>query len=300
MLLRNLVQRLRPIRKLRAFSSAEAQIIEPVSTIPSNLNIAEYRQHQLERLQAMKPSEFTPAALNQLIADFLVSPQKPDIQVAGKLLDKFLFKVPGVDESGDLCSLYLLQLIDAEDLETAVEFFKKLLNSKEEVKLVNSFMFESIWKAVIDKKADTLGFELLKSCKESANPAISELLTGEFKEQLVLQLFLPRLYWPAVDFLISESVSNNNQITIPAAVLQEIFHVLLNPIPNDRYYDPVESEPFTGNLINPRFHRLIEILDRWKTTGIPIKGSQIAKALEETFKKFLPTDVMMESLQKLL
>ena len=300
MLLRNLVQRLRPIRKLRAFSTAEPQIIEPVSKIPNHLNIAEYRQHQLERLQAMKPSEFTPAALNQLIADFLVSPRKPDIQVAGKLLDKFLFKVPGVDESGDLCSLYLLQLIDAEDLETAVEFFQKLLNSKEEVKLVNSFMFESIWKAVFDKKADALGFELLKSCKESANPAISELVTAEFKEQLILQLFLPRLNWPAVDFLISESVSNNNQITIPAAVLQEIFHVLLNPIPNDLYYDPTESEPFTGNLINPRFHRLIEILDRWKSAGIPIKGSQIAKALEETFKKFLPTDAMMESLQKLL
>ena len=300
MLLRNLVKRLRPIRQLRAFSSAEAQIIEPVSTTPSHLNIAEYRQHQLERLQAMKPSEFTPASLNQLIADFLVSPLKPDVQVAGKLLDKFLFKVPGLDESGDLCSLYLLQLIDAEDLETAVDFFKKLLNSKEEVKLANSFMFESIWKSVIDKKADALGFELLKTCKESASPAISELVSAEFKERLILQLFLPRLNWVAVDFLISESVSNNNQITIPAAVLQEIFHVLLNPIPNDLYNDPLESESFTGNLINPRFHRLIEILDRWKSTGIPIKGSQIAKALEETFKKFLPTDAMMESLQKLL
>ena len=306
MLLRNLVQRLRPIRQLRAFSSSEApQIVEPIAVnlnVLGNLNVEEYRKRQLEHLQALKPFDFSIASLNQLIADFLVSPRKPDIQVAGKLLDNFLFKVPGLDECGDLSSLYLLQLIDAEDLESAVGFVTKLLVSKEHSKdsLVNPLMFKSVWKALIDKKEDTLGFELFKTCKESISPAISELITSEFKEELILQLFLPRLNWTAVDFLISESISSNNQITVPAALLEEIFHVLLNPVPNDSYFDSIESEPFTGNLINPRFHRLIEILERWKHAGIPIKGSQIAKALEETFKKFLPTDSMMDSLQKLI
>ena len=304
MLARNLVRKLRPARNFRAFSQIAEQFSEPLSPSNSfnNLNISEYRNLQLERLQSLKPADFTPKALNQLITDFLVSPRKPDIKVAGKLLDKFLFKVPGLDENGDLCSFYLLQLIDAEDIEEASNFFVKLLKLKDEASkgtLVNSFMFECIWKAIIDTKSDCIGFEVLKCCKDAIEPSISELMTSEFKEKLILQLFLPRLNWNAVDFLIAESVLNN-QITIPAAVMQEIFHVLLNPIPNDFYYDPIESEPFTANVINPRFHRLLEVLNRWKHAGIPIKGTQIAKALEESFKTFLPTESMMESLQKLL
>lgn len=311
MLVRNLVQKLRPVRHLRAFSSSEAQITNetaPVSidlssstsSLSKNWNIDEYRKHQLERLQSLKPSDFTPSALNQLISDFLICPLKPDVQVAAKLLDKFLFKIPGIDGNGDLCSLYLLQLIDVEDIGAAADFFMKLLKSKEESAPVNLFMFECVWKAVIDTKSDSIGLELLKACKETTQPAISEQVnSSEFQENLIIQLFLPRLNWPAMDFLVSASVSNN-QITIPAEVLQEIFHVLLNPIPNDYHHDIVEFDPFTADVVNPRFHRLIEALSRWKNSGIPIKGSQIAKALEESFKKFLPTESMMESLQKLL
>lgn len=311
MLVRNLVRKFRPVSHLRSFSSSEAQIFNETASvgvkntiIPNNLNIEEYRNKQLERLQSLKPSDFTPSALNQLISDFLISPLRPDVQVAGKLLDKFLFNVPGVDDNGELCVLYLLQLIDAEDIEMAADFFMKLLKSNEEAvksrTLSNSFMFECLWKEIIDKKFDSVGFNLLKACcLEATQPAISELVTSEFKEKLILELFLPRLNWPAIDFVISASVSNH-QITVPAAVLQEIFHVLLSPVANDYHYDPVESEPFTSHLVNPRFHRLIEGLNRWKNAGIPIKGTQIAKALEESFKKFLPTEPMMESLQKLL
>lgn len=299
MLVRNLVQKLRPARNLRSFSSFVNKTLGEASASFNNLNIEEYRQHQLERLQSLKPSEFTHSTLNQLISDFLTSPLKPDIQVAGKLLDKFLFKVPEIDENGDLCSLILLQLLDFEDLGAASDLFMRLLKSNEEATKstpVNSFVFECVWKAVINKKSDSIGWELLKACKESS---ISELVTSEFKEKLILQLFLPRLNWTAIDFIISESVSNI-QITLSASVLQEIFQVLLTPIPNDYHFDAVESEPFTAHLLNPRFHRLIEALDRWKNSGIPIKGSQIAKALEASFKKFLPTETMMESLQKLI
>lgn len=300
MLVRNLVQKLRPSLNLRSFSTVVNETLGKVPASFNNLNIEEYRLHQLDRLQSLKPSEFTPSALNQLISDFLTSPLKPDVQVARKLLDKFIYKVPEIDENGDLCSFLLLQLLDVEDLEAASEFFMKLLKSKEEeAVLVNSFIFECIWKAVIDKKSDSIGFELLKACKETLKPTISQLVTSEFKEKLILQLFLPRLNWVAIDFLVSESVSNN-QIAVPASVLQEIFHVLLNPIPNDFHFDVVESEPFTSHVVNPRFHRLIEVLGRWKNSGIPIKGSQISKALEDSFKKFLPTESMMESLQKLL
>ena len=155
-------------------------------------------------------------------------------------------------------------------------------------------MFESIWKAVFDKKQIHSALNYWNLARNPPIPQFLSFFDWRIQGTINSSTVLPRLYWPVVDFLISESVSNNNQITIPAAVLQEI-STSLNPIPNDRYYDPVESEPFTGNLINPRFHRLIEILDRWKSAGIPIKGSQTAKALEETFKKFLPTDAMMES-----
>jgi hypothetical protein len=56
------------------------------------------------------------------------------LKVVRKLLDKFIFKIPGIDEKGHLCSLYLLQLIDEEDIETAKDFLLKLserlLNSR--------------------------------------------------------------------------------------------------------------------------------------------------------------------------
>lgn len=285
--------------RMRPFSS------EALAKSPQNApaEIEEYRNHQLERLQSLKPSEFNPLALNQLIADFLVSPKTPDTLLAGKLLDKFLFKVPGIDEKGDLATLYLLQLAQAGETSQSAAFLKKLLQAPESAKLpVTPFMLECVWKSLTDSLNDTAAFDLLQACKETSFPQIvGNFLTREFKDQLILQLFLPRLNWSAINFLIADSVQND-QITVSAHIIEEIFLVLLHPTasPSEPFFDPVEAEPFTANTVNPRFHRLIQTLEEWKNLGIPIKGKQISKALEETFKRFLPTDSMMDALQKLL
>lgn len=283
--------------RIRFFSSVPlpSKTVETVS-IANNLEIDEFRQQQLARLQCLKPSDFTPSALNQLIADFLVSPNKPDTILAGRLLDKFLFKVPEIDENGDLVTLYLLQLIQNGEISSGIEFVLRLL--KESQIPVTPFIMECILKGIIDSKSDELGLNLLKTIKETEN---SQLINLELSEQLIIELFLPRLNWPAIDFIIAESVTNSEvqQINISSSVLQEIFQVLLAPHPNDPYYDALENEPFTGNLVNPRFHRLLQLLERWKHTGIPIKGKQISKALEDIFKNFLPTESMMKELQKL-
>ena len=271
----------------------------------------DYRQEQLLRLQSIKPADFSPISLNLLIADFLVSPKKPDTLLAGKLMDKFLFKIPGIDENGDLTTLYLLQLIDGNEIGASADFLKRLLldqgNEKDgRLVPVTSFMMELVWRAIINSKSDSIGFDLLQALKSTEKPTfgpeIDKFLSTEFSETLLLDLFLPRLNWKAIDFIISKSTATNEQghITISSSVLQEIFHVLLNPIPNDPYHGTLETEPFTSNLVNPRFHRLIELLERWKNiSGISIKGKQMAKALEDTFKRFLPTESMMDQLQKL-
>lgn len=273
----------------RNFSSC---VTATASEIP---DIFEYRQEQLSRLQDLKPADFSPVVLNQLIADFLVSPRKPDTILAGKLLDKFLFKVPEIDENGDLITLYLLQLIQENEIGQSFGFIKRILQEKDSKVPITEFMIELVWRALIDSKSDKFGFELLKTINDSK---FTQFLTNEFKEKLVIDLFLPCLNWDAIDFIVSESATT--QITISASVLQEVFHVLLNPVPNDSYYGPIDSEPFSGGLVNPRFHRLLQVLDRWKNSGIPIKGTQISKALEITFKTFLPTESMMNELQKLL
>jgi hypothetical protein len=300
MMLRNLIQRqfnsFRACSRIRQFSAealAESNQIYP-------LEIGDYRSHQLDRLQSLKPSDFTPSSLNQLIADFLVSPKTPDTLLAGKLIDKFLFKVPGIDEKGDLATLYLLQLTQIGETTQSAEFLEKLLkssNSESGQVPATNFMLECVWKSLLDSLNDTSAFNLLKTCKETEIG--NNFLTRDFKDQLILQLLLPCLNWPAVNFLIAESVQND-QITVSAEVLQEIFHVLLHPTPSDSYFDPVEAEPFTATTSNPRFHRLIQILEDWKHAGVPIKGKQISKALEETFKRFLPTESMMDALQKLI
>ena len=297
--LRNLRHRFN-IRNYRSRLFSTESLTESTFNLP--LEVEEYRTQQLDRLQSLKPSEFTPQALNQLIADFLVSPKTPDTLLAGKLLDTFLFKVPGVDEKGDLATLYLLQTAQAGETGQAAEFLKKLLKAPPSAQIpVTPFMLECVWKCLLDSLNDVAAFDLLQNCKETSFPQIVEkFLTREFKDQLILQLFLPRLNWSAINYLIAESVQNNEQITVSAQVLHEIFHVLLHPTPSDAYFDPVEAEPFTGNTVNPRFHRLVQILEEWKHAGIPIKGNQISKALEETFKRFLPTESMMDSLQKLL
>lgn len=276
----------------RSFSSTLAA---PLNEIFDNLEIDEHRLKQLGRLQSVKPDDFTPVALNQLIADFLVSPKIPDTVMAGQLLNKFLFKVPKIDEKGELISLYLLQLVQNKEIATGAQFLKKILQEKECQIPLPPFMLECLWKGIIDSKADSIGFDLLKTIKESK----SELITAEFTEQLILDLFLPRLNWPAIDYIVAESAVESQEITISASTLQEIFHLLLAPVPNDPYFDPLDSEPFTGNLVNPRFHRLLQILERWKNSNIPIKGKQISRALEESFKRFLPTEAMMNELQKL-
>lgn len=276
---------------IRLFSSETLAESPPIAS----LEIGEYRAHQLERLQNLKPSEFTPQSLNQLIADFLVSPRTPDTLLAGKLMDKFLFKVPGIDEKGDLVTLYLLQLAQLRETSLSVEFLKKLL--KFPGFSVTDFMLECVWKSLLDSLDDSSAFDLLITCEETEIG--NKFLTREFKDQLIIQLFLPRLNWPAINHLIAESVQND-QITVSADVIQEIFHVLLHQTPSDSYFDPVETEPFTANVSNPRFHRLLQILEDWKHAGIPIKGKQISKALEETFKRFLPTESMLDALQKLI
>ena len=56
-MLRNLVQRLRPIRQLRAFSSSEApQIVEPIAVnlnVLGNLNVEEYLDNKIKLYETM-------------------------------------------------------------------------------------------------------------------------------------------------------------------------------------------------------------------------------------------------------
>lgn len=269
----------------------------------NSYQISDLRSEQLSRLQTLKPSEFSSLALNQLIADFLVSHTPNNLKMATKLIDKFFFKVPGIDPEGDLATLYILHLIGAKSISTCVNFLKSILSTKKDLNLkipVTSFMLECTWRALINEKDDVAALELLQICYDSEIQVVNQFLNNDFKDKLILELFLPRLNWSAIDLIVRKSSSNGHQITTSAQVLQEIFHVLLHPNPDDLYFDPINSEPFTANIINARFHRLIEVLQRWKNSGIQIKGIQISKALEETFKRFLPTVSMMNELQKLV
>lgn len=276
-------------------------LVEPAGKDTSKefSNVEDFRNFQLARLQSFKSSEFSPAVLNQIIADYLVSSPVPDLNMAGSLIDKFLFKFPGIDEGGDLSSLYMLYLIQSKKTVQCCEFLKNILTAPQNIKInITPFMLESIWNALVILKDDTSAFSLLKLLHEIPGPH-SEFMTNEFKTHILVDLLLPRLNWNGIDFIVSHSVKNG-QITVSNTALEEIFHAVLSPSPDDVYNDTIESEPFSGNIVNPRFHRLIHLLERWKLAGIPVKGKEMADALEGIFRRFLPTEAMMKQLQALI
>lgn len=289
-----------PLNFVRKFSVAPPEY--NFSSISSIKEVEANRIFQLEKLQALKASEFSPLQLNQLITDFLIKPNPPDVTLAGKLLEKYLFKFPEIDEKGDLSSLYLIQLLNNAELGSCVHFLKLLLKKPEFMNVLNSqFIFDCVWKALSDSKSDAYAFDLLTAMNENREQnIIQSYLTREFKDQLIIDIFLPRLNWEAIDHLIRDSVGANNQISIHPSILKEIFIVVLHPDPSDPYFEPIDADPFSSATLNPRFHRLIELLERWKSIGIPIKGRNISGAFEEVFKRFLPSKFMMESLQKIL
>ncbi len=286
-MLRNGVRRL---RCRRFFTSAPNEIV----------TIENFRNIQLNRLKELKPDQFDKPALYHLIGDFLVKPEKPDLVAAEQLLTTFRSYLPEIDTKGDLVSLYIVQLIeskDESDTQKAVEFVSSLLELQSR-SLVSPFIIEFIWENVIKYHASESGqvfydvcvkhYSLIESCEISTEKT--------FKERLLLELFLPCRNQAMIDRIVADSVSDG-RIGVSASTLLEIFKVFIEPEPEDPYPEP---EPFTEAATLPRFHSLVSLLQHWKDLGIPVKGDSVSKALSNIFKKFLPSNSMMKSLESLI
>lgn len=292
-MLRNLIRGFssRP-NSFRLFSSSAAEIDFAAS--------AELGAKVLSHLEQSKPLRISNADLRTMVVELCVS-NPSNLPLAGKILEKAILKVPEFDIHGRVSSFYLNQLIENNELSIAVEYLILMIKAPLGVQSdLDEFGLSSVWRALITNKEDVLALDLLKACKETTFPKVVEALTDRgFKDDAMLKLFLPRLNWAAIEYLVADSVQEG-QINVSVSVLHDIFHVVLAPNSNDLYHDSVDVQSFTSDVINPRFHRLLELLQSWKNSGIPIKGRQMSKALEETFKQFLPTEPMMDDLQKLL
>lgn len=265
-----------------------------------------FRSSQFTNLQGLE--SLTEENLFHLIADFLVKPETPDLAMSEKLINKFVFTHPGIDPQGELCSLFLIQLLQKrtrENTSKAVDFFKSLLEAVAIEKAaapvqikISQFLIEYILEAIFEIKDDISGGELYQICNDTRFKHLVPTFNA-YKDRLILELFLPSLNWKFVDLIVSDSVNSNNQITVSSNVLAEIFHVLLHPNNDDLYFEPINQEPFANTTIQPRFHRLVELLERWISSGISIKGLEMSKAVAKTFSRFIPSESMMKKLETL-
>lgn len=303
MLNRNLVHRISGRSSLFCqLSTAAAKITSaPNEALLDHLSaLFESGKKILSRLEKDKPLKTSNVELRSMLNE-LFKANTVNVQLAGKILEKSIGMVNELDSNGRFSSYHLVKLVENKQLNKAVDFLKLLMKIPREMKnSLDYFCLDTVFRALVEEKEDDLGFDLLKSCKESSFPELIEKFADKkFKEDLIMNLFLPRLNWAAIEYLVSDSVQEG-EIKMSLNILHDIFHVVLTPNPNDRYFDPVDLEHFTSDISNPRFHRFLELLQSWKNSGIPIKGQQMSRALEETFKRFLPTESMMDGLQKLL
>lgn len=111
----------------------------------------------------------------------------------------------------------------------------------------------------------------------------------------MVDLFLTCRNDVMIDRIVAESVSNS-AIGIRPDTLVEVFKVALQSDAEDPYHDP---EPFSESTVQPRFHKLLQVLERWKSAGVPIKGEAVSSALSIVFQDFLPSEKMLKDLQEL-
>lgn len=269
------------------------------------LDTESFRKFQAQTLQELNPDQFNEVSLYHFIGDFLVKPERPDIPVAQKMIDEFLFKVPSLDPKGELTTLFLIQLLDSDALDKeskAVDLIGRILNFKAAKKTnidltLTPFMLEYTWEQVIKNHANNAGQALFDICAKSSSQLqeIGFAFSAEFKEHLLVDLFLPCRNDQLIDRIVSKSVSNN-AIGIKPETLVEVFKAALQPDPDDLYHD---SEMFSESTVQPRFQKLLQVLERWKSAGIPIKGEVVSAALSTVFQDFLPTEKMLQDLQAL-
>lgn len=264
------------------------------------LNIESFRKFQAQTLQEMNPDQFNEVALYHFIGDFLVKPDQPDLSVAQRMIDEFLFKIPSLDPKGELTTLFLIQLLESNEAGKegrAVDLIGRILDFKAAKKSpiqlsLTSFALEYTWEQVIKNLSSDAGQAFYTVCGKNfvQLQEIGFAFSPEFKERLLLDLFLPCHNDIMIDRIVAESVG------IRAETLVEVFKVALQPDSEDPYHDP---EPFSESTIQPRFHKLIQVLERWKSAGIPIKGEAVSSALSTVFQDFLPSEKMLKELQAL-
>lgn len=267
------------------------------------ITLENFRKVQLNRLMELKPGQFDNNTFYHLVGDFLVKPERPDLIIAEQLLNACHNQLPDIDHKGELCSLYLIQLLDSKETfvsQKAVDFVSRLLEQAASLKrdppaVVTSFMMEFLWENLTKTHSNDAGQCFYDTCSKHSKllQSIGFSFNQELKERLLLELFLPCRNLSMVNRIVLESVTNN-QISISAPTLVEIFNVAIEPEIEDPY---PEIELFSDPRTVPRFHALVELLHQWKELGIPIKGESISKALTILFQKFLPSESMLKKLE---
>ncbi len=285
--------------KPRGFSSIAAK---GLSSQP--ITIENFRNVQLNYLKALKLEQFDKAALYHLIGDFLVKPEQPDLLAAERLLNAFRSNLPEIDAKGELVSLYIIQLFEWKNEESpakAVDLVCSILEQVEPLKsasIITPFVLEFIWENLIKTHSNDSAHRFYDACKKHSALIESTGFSFDnaFKERLLLELFLPCRNQALTDRIVADSLVED-KIGISCATLYEIFKVFVEPEIEDPYPEP---EIFSPSSVIPRFHALVSLLQRWKDSGIPIKGESVSKALASLFQNFLPSNSMIKRLESVI
>ena len=258
-----------------------------------------FRGKQLMKLEAMDSATFNESTLLPFIAEFLVKQKPADFDMAERLLERFVFTVKGCDRTGELSTLFLVQLLVANQKSRAFRYLARLLAVLEENSTALDmqaprFMLEYAWEAVLDSVNENDAELVYGACRKAPKTlaTIGFKLDIPFMERLLTRVYVPRLAWPQIDGIIADSVSTKDKVPsigVSGSVLAEIFNVVIHP----DYDDLAES----ACLAQPRFHRLLALLNRWKAAGIPVKGNNVAEALKLSFMQFAPSDAILSELE---